>query len=151
MPRTYRKKTPRVYKPTEREQTLPIKFKAGFLGTMDHRTELARVLRANYETIAEDVGGRAELGHVKGALIERFVWLETILQTLEHEMASGKVEMKATLGPWIQGLNSLTGIARVLGIERRPRVVDLKTYVANGVPELVPEADPEPNPEANDG
>jgi len=42
------------------------------------------------------------VGHVKNALIERFVWLEAILQTLEHEMANGKIDKAESLGRWIQ-------------------------------------------------
>jgi hypothetical protein len=103
--------------------TLPAKFRAGFLSELDKRTDLARALRANYQDIVLDIGGPADVGHVKGALIERFVWLEAILQTLEHEMAQGKIDKSAALGKWIQAVNSLSGLAKVLGVERRARAM----------------------------
>jgi len=107
-------RTNRNHKP----QTLPRRFKAGFLAELDGRTELAKTLRANYEAIVADIGGPVEVGHVKATLIERFCWLEAILQTLEHEMASGKIDKSEALGKWIQAVNSLSGLAKVLGVER---------------------------------
>ena len=92
MPKAYIHKTDRKngkHKPAE----LPARFKVGFLTTLDGRTDLAKALRANYADIVADIGGQVEVGHVKAALIERFCWLEAILQTLEHEMAQGMIEM----------------------------------------------------------
>jgi len=118
MVRTYTHKTDRRNRSTK-PQTLPDKFQAGFLSTLDGRTELARALRANRDAIVDDIGGPDEISHVKAALVERFVWLEAILQTIEHEMATGKINKSDTLGRWIQAVNSLSGLAKVLGIERK--------------------------------
>ena len=116
MPRTSQgTRTNRKTKP----ETLPVKFSAGFLSALDGRTELAKALRANYDSIIEDIGGLAEVGHIKASLIERFVWLEGILQSIEHEMAQGNTSKTEAIGRWIQAVNSLTGLAKVLGIERR--------------------------------
>jgi hypothetical protein len=120
-PKTDRKNNHR--KPTE----LPAKFKVGFLSTLDRRTDLAKALRTNRDQIVSDLGGLDEIGHVKNALIERFVWLEAILQSLEQEMASGQIDK---LGVWIQAVNSLSGLAKTLGIERKERTTDLRAYVA---------------------
>ena len=102
-----------------KKQTLPIKFKAGFLAALDGRTDLAKVLRENYDNIVSDIGGTSEIGHVKGALIERFVWLEGILQSIEFEMVSGQASKTESIGRWIQAVNSLSGLAKVLGVERK--------------------------------
>lgn len=128
MPRKYKPKTDRKnghHKPT----TLPAKFKVGFLSTLDRRTDLAKSLRSNRNAIVEDAGGPDEIGHVKNALVERFVWLEAILQSIEQEMAGGQIDK---LGTWIQAVNSLSGLAKTLGIERKQRTIDLKTYLVNG-------------------
>lgn len=106
---------------SHKPQELPPKFKAGFLTAMDGRTDLARALRTNYEAIVADVGGREDVGHVKSALVERFVWLEAILQTLEHEMATGKLDKGEALGRWVQAVNALSGLAKVLGVDRKAR------------------------------
>jgi hypothetical protein len=120
MPRPYQPKTDRKNQ-SHRHQVLPLKFKSGFLAELDKRTDLAKALRANFNAVVEDVGGPQDVGHVKSALVERFVWLEAILQTLEHEMASGKIDKSEALGRWIQAVNALSGLAKVLGVERRTR------------------------------
>src|SRR4051812_18598348 len=99
--------------------TLPDQFQAGFLATLDGRSELARILRDNYKAIVNDIGSPDDIGHVKSALIERFVWLEAIIQTVEQEMATGVVGKSDALGRCIQGVNALSGLAKVLGIERK--------------------------------
>src|SRR4051794_27760251 len=99
MPRNYVPKTDRK-NASHKPQVLPVRFRAGFLAELDGRTDLAKALRANYEAIVEDVGGRDDVGHVKAALVERFVWLEAILQTIEHEMAQGKIDKGEALGRW---------------------------------------------------
>ena len=109
-------------------QDLPVKFHAGFLAELDGRTELARALRADYDAIVSDVGGAEEIGHVKSALIERFVWLEAILRGIEQDLVNG-THKADVLGKWIQAVNSLSGLAKVLGIERKMRTVDLQAYV----------------------
>jgi hypothetical protein len=100
-------------------QSLPAKFKTGFLSALDGRTDLARALRANYQELVADLGGPDELGRVKRALVERFVWLEAILQTIEHELVSGEIDRSEALGRWVQAVNSLSGLAKVLGVERK--------------------------------
>jgi hypothetical protein len=117
MPKDYKRKTDRPYT-NGKPQELPVKFKAGFLAALDGRTDLAKTLRSNYDRIVEELGGRAESGHVKSALIERFCWLEAILQGIESDMANGKVDRAESLGRWIQAVNSLSGLAKVLGVDR---------------------------------
>ncbi|QDT56276.1 hypothetical protein Pan44_43290 [Caulifigura coniformis] len=102
-----------------KDQTVPAKFKPGFLSALDGRTDLAKALRANYEELVADLGGPDELGRVKRALVERFVWLEAILQTIEHELVSGEIDRNEALGRWVQAVNSLSGLAKCLGIEKK--------------------------------
>ena len=116
MPRT--SKGTRTNRKTKSE-SLPAKFRAGFLAELDGRTELSRALRANYDAIVADIGGPGEVGHIKASLIERFCWLEAILQTLEHDLASGAIDKSDAVGKWIQAVNSLSGLAKVLGVERK--------------------------------
>jgi hypothetical protein len=121
-PKTTRKNVSR--KPT----TLPKKFQPGFLTTLDARTNIAKALRANRDEIVTDLGGLAEIGHIKLSLVERLCWLETVLQMLEDQMAGGAIDK---LGVWIQAVNSLSGLAKVLGVERQQKTTDLRTYLSN--------------------
>lgn len=115
---------------TPKTQTLPAKYEKGFLDKIDGRIELARSLKASYAELTDDLGGADGLSHVKRVLAEKFCWLSAILRGIELQIADGdKRESAELLGRWVQGLNSLTGLARTLGLERKTRRVDLKSYV----------------------
>src|SRR5262249_24872825 len=70
MPRTYVKRCPdRKDHVSPKPQEVPAKFRTGFLAELDGRTDLAKALRANYDAIVADVGGKDDVGHVKAALV----------------------------------------------------------------------------------
>lgn len=118
MVRKYRKKTDRDYA-NHKPKALPRTFTQGFLSALDGRTDLAKALRQNYEEIIEDVGGIGDVSRIKSCLVERFVWLKALLETLEHELALGIVKKEDVLTRWIQGVNTLSNLARTLGIEKK--------------------------------
>jgi hypothetical protein len=118
MPKTYQKKTDRTYE-SQKPQNLPAKFKTGFLEGLDKRTDLARALRQNYDDIVADIGGVDELSHIKSVLVERFVWLEAIVQQIEHQLTVGEIDRSEAISRWVQALNTLIGLSKVLGIERK--------------------------------
>ena len=115
----------RIYKPkTERKnvshkpQALPEKFRAGFLSCMDGRSNLTKALRANYDQIVKDIG-EDNVGSVKATLVEKFVFLSVVLQSIEAEMVAGQISKSEAISKWVQALNSLVGLAKVLGVERK--------------------------------
>lgn len=115
-----------------RRASVPMKFKVGFLASMDGRYDLTRTLRGLRDVIVADLGGPKELSHVKQTLIERFVWLEAMLQTLEHEMLTGKVKRADVLGTWLKAVNALSLLAKRVGIERR--AVDVPPWIPQSAP-----------------
>ena len=115
--------------PRKKRQTLPAKFEPGFLRDFDRRTEIYQRLAATYDEIVTDAGGEHEIPHTKLALIDRFVFLEATLQTWEREIATNPKAAEHLVSRWIQGVNSLQGLAKVIGLKRRPKTVDLKAYV----------------------
>lgn len=114
---------------TERRKALPERYEVGFLREFDRRTELYQRLSSIYETILEDVGGAESIAHTRLALIERFVFLEAVLQELEQDIAKNPKASEEKLSRWIQGLNSLTGLAKTIGLDRKVKTVNLKAYV----------------------
>lgn len=101
---------------------LPVKYEPGFLLRMDGRTELARSLMLTYNSVIDDLGGTVDLPYVKLALVERYVFLEEFLRQLEQKIAkSGAVNDPKLLGVWTQGVNSLTGLSRLLGLGEKRR------------------------------
>lgn len=113
-----------------KQSKLPVKYTKGFLSQLDARMGLAKELYAAYDEITEDLGGSDNLSHIKLVLVERFVWLSAILRGIEKQIAEGnKEEAGELLGRWIQGLNSLCGLSKCLGLKRETRKLDLKSYV----------------------
>lgn len=121
-------------KPTE----LPSRYEKGFIQKLDGRTNLAQLLSANRDTIIDDRGGEEELSHVQKGLIERYVFLEALLNQIEVEMANTPSKRNDLLGTWIHANNSLTGLAKTIGISRAKRVS--KAWKSHG-PTLEPDED----------
>jgi hypothetical protein len=120
MPRV--SKGTRTNRKTKREN-LPTKFRPGFVGSLDGRSLIARALRKRFEQIATDLGGQSDLSALKSSLLERLVWLEAMLCKIESDLGA-TTDAKATaeiLSRWIQAINSFTGIAKTLGLERTVR------------------------------
>ncbi len=123
-------------------RAVPGKFRPGFLDAMDKRTELYKLLRSRLDAITEDLGGVGEISLIKATIIEKFCWIQAHLETIEAELALGEVEREAVMGKWIQGVNSLVGLAKMLGLERTKSVESLGSYLAtkNAPPQKIAKA-----------
>jgi hypothetical protein len=111
-------------------QKPPKRFEANFLAKMDRRTEIFQQLKTAYDEITADCGGAENLSHVMLALCERFVFLEFTLQNLEARIADNPKNADEFISKWIQACNSVTGLAKTLGLEKRVRKVkNLREYV----------------------
>lgn len=114
----------------KKQSTLPTKYEPGFFAKLDGRTEIARELRATYDDITSDLGGADSLSTVKRTLVEKFCWLSQVMRGVERQIVQSDDSQAADLlAKWVQSLNSLVGLARLLSIERKTRKVDLKSYV----------------------
>jgi hypothetical protein len=113
-----------------KETTLPTKYEHGFLDRIDGRSQIAKSLRAAYTEILTDIG-EPDASHIKRSLVERYCWLESILRGIERRFTvAGREEAAELLGRWVQGCNSMLGLAKTLGIDRRARKVEsLRSYV----------------------
>jgi hypothetical protein len=109
---------------------LPAKYKPGFLREFDRRTKLYPILNEAYQEVMSDMGGEESLSHVQICLAERFVFLEFVLRGIELKIAQYPKKSHVLIGRWIQGLNSLSGLAKTIGLKRKARqITDLATYV----------------------
>ena len=121
----------RQYTNTKRMR-LPAKYKAGFLKEFDRRTETFQSLNSSYQEVMSDMGGPENLSHVQVCLAERFIFLEFVLRRLERRIANNPKKSEALLGRWIQGLNSISGLAKTIGLERRAKkIFSLEKYIAD--------------------
>jgi hypothetical protein len=111
---------------------LPPEYRVGFLREFDQRTALFQRLNGIFQSIVADCGGHEVVTHAKLALIERAVFLESVIQGWEEMVARDPVENENLMGRWIQAVNSLTGIYKVIGVERKvQKTLDLKAYVGD--------------------
>lgn len=96
---------------------------------LDQRTGAYKLLNNAYLEIISDVGGEQNLSHVKLAIIERFVFLEFVMRRLEYKIARSPKKSAVLLGRWIQAINSLNGLAKMIGMQRRAKkVTSLSVY-----------------------
>ncbi|MBN2456736.1 MAG: hypothetical protein JXB29_09420 [Sedimentisphaerales bacterium] len=110
---------------------LPGKFRQGFLKDFDERTIVFQQLNSAYVEVMDDLGGINRLSHIQTALVERFIFLEFTMRNLEKEIAENQTNTGKLLGRWVQSINSLSGLAKTLGLERRAKQIDcnLKDYI----------------------
>jgi hypothetical protein len=121
---------------------LPERFEPGCVLALDQRTALAQRLRDNFASIVCDVGGEAELSHIKAALIERMVFLEAILGGVEADLMKPEAPANRDklVAQWVQAVNAYSGLAKVIGINRKAHenpwsVLDHKPPVPQREPE----------------
>ena len=108
---------------------IPPKFAPGYLDRLDGRTAIAVDMRHRWQQITADLGGEDRLSYAQRSLVERALWLEHWLAVQERALADGDYGA-FDAGRWTQACNSLQGILKTLGIERRAKeVTDLQTYL----------------------
>ncbi len=101
--------------------TIPDKYSPDFADRLDGRTTIAKAIRERIEAIETDMGGADGLSHARRSLVRRVVWLEAIIEHSEQKLAAGE---GIDLGGHTQAINSLLGLYRLIGLERRARPVD---------------------------
>ena len=114
----------RSNKPTE----VPAAYAPDFIATLDGRGRVARELRSRLTLLYNDIGGESFLSYQQKSVCERIVHVEALLQSMEYDMANGK---EVPLGNYIQGINTLVGLFKTIGLERRTKELSLREYLSN--------------------
>lgn len=113
---------------------LPAKFAPLFWRDLDHRNSSVREVIARYKTLAQDAG--ADESAQRDVLVQRLVFLSVLVETMETEYHKTS---QLDHGKYSALSNSLLGLVKALGLERRAKRVDLGTYLGGG--KGVPDAD----------
>jgi len=109
-------------------QKPPLRFENNFLQKLDCRTVAFKVLTESFNEVAEDLGGKTS--HIQSALIERYVFLEYFLKSLEAKIATNPKKSSRLIARWVQSLNCFLGLSKTLGLERRAKKIEnLSSYV----------------------
>ena len=91
-------------------------FEPRFLEHMDGRTVAARMLRQRLAEIHADLGGEPSLSYAQKSLARQALWIESWLETQQHASTLGSTP---DVGRMTQAVNTLLGLWRTLGLERR--------------------------------
>ena len=134
MPKVKGQKNKKVYENgVTRLMEMPSRYELGFLDKLDKRTEVYALLKSAFDELTTDLGGSAELSHVKRCLCERFVWLEFVMRKLEYQMST-KNSLK-WMAKWTHSVNALLGLAKTLGLNRKVKKIEsLSAYVEGKKP-----------------
>lgn len=98
--------------------TLPDHYRADWVRRLDKRSKVARAVFGRIAQLEEDAGGAEALSTVRRSLIRHAAWLDAVVETHELRLAGGQ---KIDMGQYTQALNSLLGLYRLLGLERKAR------------------------------
>jgi hypothetical protein len=112
--------------------TIPARYAPDFAEQLDQRTSLAKAIRGRVDAIETDLGGGEALSHARRSLVRRVVWLEAIIEHAEQRLAAGE---GIDLGGHTQAINTLLGLYRLLGLERRQRPAARLRDVMSGAAE----------------
>jgi hypothetical protein len=99
---------------------MPAKYEPDFERRIDKRTAVGTALLQRLAAIQSDLGGVEGLSYAKQSLAKRAVWVEATVEAFEQSLANAQ---PIDLGAYTQAINSLLGLWRVLGVERRTRSV----------------------------
>ncbi len=100
--------------------TLPDSYSANWLQRLDKRTKIARAVLSRIAELESDAGGGEALSAARRSLIRHAAWLDALVDSHELRLASGE---QIDAGAYTQSLNSLIGLLRLLGLERKARNV----------------------------
>ena len=109
--------------------TLPDHYRADFVKRLDKRSKVARAIMARIATLESDAGGAESLSAARRSLIRHAAWLDAMVESHELRLAEGQ---RVDAGAYTQALNSLIGLYRLLGLERKARKTQTLREVMRG-------------------
>lgn len=114
----------------KKKKRITATYQPGFLARLDARLEVAQVLHSAYIEVTDDLGGAENLSHVKLTLAERYIFLEYQLRRWESLILANPTKSGKLVSRWVQALNSLIGLSKTLGLEKRTRKIEsLESYI----------------------
>lgn len=109
---------------------IPGRYSADWIERLDGRTSIAKAVSERLHALTNDLGGVESLSYQQRSLCKRAIWMEAIIEQQEAELARGG---EVDQGRLTQAVNSLIGLLKTLGLERRAREVPtLHDYIKRG-------------------
>jgi hypothetical protein len=105
---------------------IPATFVPDFWSEQDHRTHAVQEIRRRFKLLLADSGADS---FQKEIIAQRAVFLSLRLETQEVEYArTGEIDT----GVYTQQVNSLLGLLKALGLDKKARKVGLRQYLGSG-------------------
>jgi hypothetical protein len=107
--------------------TLPRRFIPRFWQDCDCRIATVKLIKRRYELLKEHCGGGESAQ--RDLLVRRIAFVSIVLETAEVKACeAGEID----LGSYIQSVNSLVGLLKTIGLDRKVKnVTDLTAYLEN--------------------
>ncbi|GEK72948.1 MULTISPECIES: hypothetical protein [Halomonas] len=112
-----------------KQNDVPAEFSPGWIQSLDGRTAIAREMRRRFDEVASDLGGAESLSYLQRSLVSRYLWAEFWIQRQEQAMAEGN---DVDMGRYTQAVNSASGLANKLGLDRVARDVPTVRELVSG-------------------
>lgn len=111
--------------PNPELQLIPDTYSPDWIERLDGRTRVAQAVKERLAALVTDCGG--DLSYQRYSLCKRAVWMEAVIERQEAALARGE---DIDQGRWTQAVNTLVGVLRTLGLERRAKPTeDLQSYM----------------------
>ena len=104
--------------------SVPTRFTPRFWQDADNRVAIVRALKERVGQLKTDSNADSMQ---KEVLCERAVFLIAVLETAEVNAVDGGKALD--LGAYVQGVNSLMGVLRMLGLDKKAKAIGLADYV----------------------
>ena len=105
---------------------LPPRYTPDWIESLDQRTSLARAVRGRLHDLENDLGGRDSLSYQRRSLAKRIVFMEALIERQEAAIARGA---DVDEGKLTQATNTLVGLLKTVGLERRTRELTPAEYL----------------------
>ena|SRR5258708_9895973 len=109
--------------------TLPDGYSSNWMNRIDKRTKTAKAVLNRIAELEADAGGADAISHAKRSLIRRAAFIEAMCEGQELKLIRGQ---EIDVGALTQSTNTLLGIYRMLGLERRLKTVRSLRDVMSG-------------------
>lgn len=110
-----------------KSREIPASYSENWVSKLDGRTSLARIIQDRLTTLQNDLGGPDQLSYQQRSLCRRAIWMEAVIEQQEIALSKGE---EIDQGKLTQATNTLIGLFRHLGLERKARdVPSLSEYI----------------------
>lgn len=114
-----------------KQKTAPQEYSPDWIQSLDGRCGITQEVKRRYQALTDDLGGAANLSYQQRAIVSRVLFVELSLQNQEADIAKGQ---EVDTGKYTQQVNSLVGLLKTLGLERKAKEVpDLASFLKSKV------------------